>query len=198
MPRSSSEMLNGVPSVGSLTGLSGTINQHSSSIGENETQGISVTSKSQTSSGISQPLSSSTAVHTSTDSDLPKDIQKFVSEHLHDSDILSPKQAYATSIAEDILAQFTADSSPSSSKLHSKMSQDLPQSKGEQFKTNISAHCDNKIVAIPKELNPPACPLSISMKAMEILAASKGQGKVFKVIPREISNVTTIKLILCI
>jgi hypothetical protein len=78
------------------------------------------------------------------------------------------------------------------------MSQDLPQSKGEQFKTNISAHCDNKIVAIPKELNPPACPLSISMKAMEILAASKGQGKVFKVIPREISNVTTIKLILCI
>jgi hypothetical protein len=42
-----------------------------------------------------------------------------------------------------------------------------------------------KIVAIPKELNPPACPLSISMKAMEILAASKGQGKVFKVIPRE-------------
>jgi hypothetical protein len=40
-------------------------------------------------------------------------------------------------------------------------------------------------VAIPKELNPPACPLSISMKAMEILAASKGQGKVFKVIPRE-------------
>ncbi|CAC5370577.1 UTX [Mytilus coruscus] len=151
------DMLNGVPSV----------NQHSSS----DTQGINVTSRSHTSSGTS--LSSSSAVHTSTtDSDLPKDIQNFVSEHLHDSDIstiLSPKQALATSIAEDILAQFTAESSPSS-KLHSKVSQDIPQSKEEK-------HCDNRTVAIPKELLPPSCPLSISMKAYEILAATKGQGK---------------------
>lgn len=170
VPRS--DMLNGVPSVGSFSGISGTVSQHSPNIGEIETQGINVTSKSLTSSGVSQSLSS---LHT--DSDLPKDIQKFVSEHLQESDlssILSPKQALATSIAEDILAQF-AESSPSSSKLHSKMSQDLPQSKGEQSKMNSSVHSDNKTVAIPKELN--VCPLSISMKAVEILTACKGQGK---------------------
>ncbi|CAG2257864.1 unnamed protein product [Mytilus edulis] len=150
------DMLNGVPSV----------NQHSSS----DTQGINVTSRSHTSSGTS--LSSSSVHTSSTDSDLPKDIQNFVSEHLHDSDIstmLSPKQALATSIAEDILAQFTAESSPSS-KLHSKVSQEIPQSKEDK-------HCDNRTVAIPKELLPPSCPLTISMKAFEILAATKGQGK---------------------
>lgn len=136
-PNIGRDMLNGVPSEG----------QHSS------TQGISHTSKSSLSSA--------------TDSDLPKDIQKFVSEHLQESDVLS--QNLPHSITEDILAQLTAESSPSQ---HSKLSQEEPRSKEDKSK-----YCDNKTVPIPKELKPPSCPLSISMKAAEILAACKGQGK---------------------
>lgn len=142
-PNIGRDMLNGVPSDGGPSG------QHSSS----DTQGISQTSKSSLSS--------------STESDLPKDIQKFVSEHLQESDASS--QNLPHSITEDILAQLSAESSPSQ---HSKLSQEQPHSKEEKSK-----YCDNKTVPIPKELKPPVCPLSISMKAAEILTTCKGLGK---------------------
>ena len=71
---------------------------------------------------------------------LPKDLQKFVTDHLNEKDLTallsSSKQDLATSIAEDLLAQFTQSQNSSSSKSESNSQQTIDSShKG----TSISA-----------------------------------------------------------
>lgn len=88
------------------------------------------------------PLASSVQAESSSEAGLPKDLQKFVTDHLNETDLSallnSSRHDLATSIAEDLLAQFTQSQSTSVKKEPSTLNSQQSSESSQQENTPIS------------------------------------------------------------
>ncbi|XP_065925044.1 lysine-specific demethylase 6A isoform X3 [Magallana gigas] len=126
----SADMLNGMPLPTPIT--SSGLLPHAN-IPDNATQ-------SQGDTGT--PLASSVPSESSSEAGLPKDLQKFVTDHLNETDLSallnSSRHDLATSIAEDLLAQFTQSQSTSVKKEPSALNSQQSSESSQQENTPIS------------------------------------------------------------